>query len=200
MGEKTAVSQVNAQLRAPNLPHTKGALSSSFLCTIMPQSRPMNRHLSPYWTQPTAFGRYCPPSGPPTEFRAVHTPGHKVSQKCYLFWRDKEAIHTAQISDSSSYSEKFMEIEPKYSSYDHSYTLQHFFSKLENAVYGWFIKRGSQIAMHGHVPIITDTCKYHVSNISYYLSTFFWGSLGTRLCMAHASLVPGLAISLGTRL
>ncbi len=48
--------------------------------------------------------------------------------------------------------------------------------------------------IHGHVPIITDTCKYHMSNMHRPQNL-------TRLpCKAHASPVPGLAISLGMRL
>ncbi len=64
--------------------------------------------------------------------------------------------------------------------------------------------------MHGHMPIITDTCKYHVSNmdarplyyILYYAYIYDPQNLTCLPCMAHASLdlVPGLAISLGTRL
>ncbi len=54
--------------------------------------------------------------------------------------------------------------------------------------------------MHSHVPIITDTCKYHVWNMHAILRVYDPQNLTCLLCMAHASLVPGLLISLGTRL
>ncbi len=55
--------------------------------------------------------------------------------------------------------------------------------------------------MHGHVPIITNTCKYHMSNMHAILVRVYNPQNLTCLpCIAHASLVPVPTISLGTRL
>ncbi len=71
---KTAVPQVNTQLRALNLPHTEDALNSSLLCTILPQSKLINCHSPPYRghnQRPLAVtARHLPPH-PPTKFRVA---------------------------------------------------------------------------------------------------------------------------------
>ncbi len=49
-------------------------------------------------------------------------------------------------------------------------------------------------------PPITDTCTYHVSNMHLRCMYHHPHNLTCLPCMVHASLVSGLAISLGTRL